>query len=374
MITLVLVGRALLESDPLEDIEARLPRDTAVLVAVHRLPELARTLRAFSGDRLPASLEEVRQKFKGMAGFDPFDEEGWRTSGLDPRRAWALASQDASEPDHALILLIPVTDESKAVATLRTALTKSGDATVEEAKEGGRTVWRVREEGRTDAAFAFDGGLLVAVATVKPDTTPEAALTRLLEQSKADALGARPEYQALKRNAGDGWNLFAYGSSEALRERLAETEQQELSQKLGTRGLAGTLALDEQRLHGRLVALQDANARASKLYRRGRDTLGERIGGTAIAAGRASFELKELYAIASEGREREAKEARERTEERYGIDVEKDVLENFTGQLSAAVLENGGQGLLPVDVVAWAPVKDPARTAGLVAKLVEKAK
>lgn len=358
---IVLGVRGLLADGPLEQLEAKLPKDTHLLIAVRELHEIGGLIGAVAtGDRA-GELAELKQQAERIIGFDPFSRDGWKQSGLDPERPWLAAGREGSGMDGPILLFIPVRDEKVVRASASRRLEG-----LEERVVDGRTL-HVGRLGEMPVAFVIDDEYL-HVATARQVGRSEKALAELFSLDRSNSLAASETYQALKRNVGDDWHVFGYAAPELVDAQAGhDRESKRLFAGL-TRGAASTLHLSDQRLRGRVATLQDEERLAGSIWRRGDDRLGERVGGTALVATRISLDPQAVYDLAK----RRDPDGLRRTEERLAerdVSLKRDVVENFTGDLSIAVLEPAGEWMLPFDPVVYAKVRDEERMLALLKKL-----
>jgi hypothetical protein len=335
-----------------------------VIVARHVDGLLAALGRLADAPRAPAELrrfrDDLRKQGQAQLGFDPADPEGWRKAGFDPAGPYALSTSD--RPDDGLVFAyLPLADATAARGTLGKALQALGARLEKSEAEGPeltRVVWPVTALGNTaPRAFAVQDGFLV-IAAAAGATDGEAVLRK---QLAAHGLLEQPAFRAVRAAVGEPWTLFDY-SAPALAEHQLQLQHAEALGTWVRQGVGAALEIDDARVELRVRALGDAAVPGAHPLLLPAHPPGDHAGGSALAVGRVSLDLREVAERLKQNPDTQKQlDALAAALTAAGLDLQRDVIDGFDGQLTAALLAppQGGKGKA-VAVLA-AGVREPKK-------------
>lgn len=360
-----------------DELLALLPKDTAGFVLVRGLPALALELGEAEGlfdaefrETVDGDVREAIEHVEKTLDVDLSKVSAVSDIGLDLLRpAGAAMTMIRAQPVGSLYL--PATDATKLSLNLRKLVESDGTA-VESANVGGNDVFYV-SSGEEVAWMPYEDRVLLAISD------EEGLARRLLEdtvQQRDVGLGEQTWVQSLRPLVDGSWQAFL-GVDPDLPDELMKELPREFRRALREEAFANlwndlegfALAVDGGKdnvvIHTRVAAEEGGDLRFDATNGARKDSLGDRIPGTALFAGRMSVDIgKTLELLSKEDEiEEEFEQAVREIRKETGVDVEDDVLAQLGSPVSFAVFESERSARMPLGAAAWVPLK-PEHTVG----------
>lgn len=367
VLVLVLAGaywlQGKLRGGDASDVARRLPASVGLVVIGRGALELGRQLAdVTSAGALDPALGALAAGLSERVGFDLLSPSAWLATGLDPTRPWALAaSPRGSDVDGWDVLaLVPSRDDAALERTALTFYDKSALPLTHEPRDG-FTAHRTT----SGVAFGVHDGWLAFARSTSPERSPSDTLAALLDgpdRALADDRG----FAAALASAGEGWHVFGYVAPSAIElARLGTNGAASWSPAFAARGATLSARATDRQLTVRVALLHQldsgfASFRAGPLL----PPLDARIPGDPIAVLRVQLDLRKVWDLAraegsATGHDFDA--VTRRLREETGIDLVEDVLGPLDGRITVLLLPREGEPATPVEIVAYAGVRDMPR-------------
>ena len=369
-----LIGRA--RAPSIDDVLALIPTDANGLIVVRGLPALAVQFGALPNSLLSAELRDVMpgdvvetiELFEKQLEVDLHSVQGLLALGLDPTRP-AAASSAVLRGDFVGVVFLPASNE----ATLVDNLNKWVDA--QELRRDKITV------GKTDIHYLSERGNLAWVAhedmVIVAISDAKKVCRRLLEdtvEGHETGVADLPWVKAARPLIDQPWQVFGALNpalpKEVMRNLFRELprgvrrsiDQDVLKKALSdVESFAGAVDISPKAVRVKFHSSVEEGAAVDPSGALGdrSDSLGSRIPGTALAAGRVALDLGKLREVLSsqDEIEEEVDDAMREFRRETGIDVQDDLLDFLGSPISFAVFESERAERIPLGAAAWVPLK-----------------
>jgi hypothetical protein len=365
-----------------------LPADTGGVLTVTSLEKLYETLGIDAlRAEYPDEFLEIKAEMIDDIGVDLFDLSALRNFGLDPGTPIHVGF--VVEPSFAVAVLIP--GDENAMSFIRAALEEEGTEFPRKAETHGIEIFG---DGEEELAYYVKGGYLVLVMTDHEEGGGPAleAAEQMIASSRKRTMAKSKQYQnAMKKIRKDADFTFYMGpefydrlielsQSEELEEQgLSAEETKELYDEWGLSGatvVAGA-KLDSDRLVVESYSWMPEDSDALGWYNVSTDPTSflQRVPSKPMLASisRVNFaevweSLKDFDDVVESDSIPDFDDTLDETSEEFGIDIEKDLIEQLNG--NCAFLVNGVQ-MMNTDAVILLQVTRPQEFAETMTELVE---
>jgi hypothetical protein len=208
-------------------------------------------------------------------------------------------------------------------------------------------------------------GWLAFARSARPERPARELVEAMLDGPEA-TLADEPGFRGALASAQDGWHLFAYAAPAAVElARLGNNGAASWSPAFAARGATLSARLTDRELTSRVSLLHQVGSdygsiRAGQLV----TPLDARIPGAPVAVLRLQLDLLRSWDLArSEGSAtgHDFDAVTRRLREETGIDFVADVLTPLDGRITLLLLPQPGEVATPLEIVAYAGVRDMAR-------------
>lgn len=355
------------------DVARQLPANVGLVVIGRGALELGQQLAELGTSAIDPTLRTLVEHLSERVGFDLLSPSAWIATGLDPTRPWALAAAPnaASTAGWDVLVLVPSRDDAALERSVLTLCEKSSEPLTHE-PQSGFTAHRTVSGG----AFGVRQGWLAFAQSASAERSPIDLLTTLLGQPQA-TLADEPGFQSALASAPEGWHVFGYAAPAAIElARLGDNGAASWSPAFAARGATLGARLTDRELALRVSLLHQpgsgyAGIRAGQLL----TPLDARVPGAPVAVLRAQLDLLRAWDLArsegsATGHDFDAVTRRLRDE--TGIDFVADVLTPLDGRITVLLLPQQGQTATPLEIVAYAGVRDMAHLQAVFERSVPR--
>ena len=323
------------------------PRDADALLVLRGMPHFARELGLVGGGE--AALLTVLSDFGGLGEWMDTQPGSILDTGIDVAAPVGLSVQGGVE--QILVYYLPVGDSARLRATLERFADQKGWS-LEEQEVGGRPL--LTAQGGAFGAVEHRG-YLVAANTL--DHTPVAPFFEKLIGAKADSVAQAEWFSSMSALRKGPWHFLALLDPSTFAPLLSDelpTPWASRSAELAGVGMRLEITGDEMRLRYQEASRPGTEHGLHRFAAAGQDRFADRIAEDALAVLRFSVDLSPL------GEDRPDLDSWTAVLVELGL-LGPSAAGDFTGALgspiSVAILEGDAEAEIPVDVVAWAPLK-----------------
>jgi hypothetical protein len=358
--------RSKLRGGEASDAARNLPADVGLVLFARGALELGEQLAHVTGSaaRDPA-LRALVEHLSAQVGFDLLSPSAWLATGIDPTRPWALAATlHGAEPEQWDVhLLVPSRDDVVLERATLTVYEKNARPLSHEPSAG-----FTAHSTASGVSFGVHEGWLALARSAKPER-PARELVEAMLDGREPTLADDPGFRGALASAQEGWHVFGYAAPAAVElARLGTNGAASWSPAFAARGATLSARLTERELASRVALLHQtgsgyAGIRAGQLV----PPLDARIPGEPVAVLRLQLDLLRAWDLArGEGRAtgHDFDAVTGRLREETGIDFVADVLTPLDGRVTVLLLPRQGEQATPIEIVAYAGVRD---MAGLLA-------
>jgi hypothetical protein len=379
-------------SEDIDQAAGILPADTLFVVAFKDLDQMhedfSKLLKMDLVEDNP-ELAEGLELLEDELGLDITDLDDLESTGLDFTGVWAFAAVVDDEDDimkgGAVYFLAPIHDGEDASDFVIDRLEDAG-LEVDEENIDDYDAWVIEINGDESLAFMVKEDFLVFAYDV--DITGQGdgigALEDLVDMD--ETLDQTETFKRVKEELGDEWNAFVYARMDTVDEMVKGwleseglddlSELDELAPMMDEMGsyeaMGMTIGINREQWSMRAAMLRN-DGLWEELSGDGKDNLAKYVEGTPLVALRTSYDLGGYWEYIEDlyGDMEEFDEAMYEFERETDLDLEKDIVRLFTGNISLVVLE--GSGFIPIDLLIWAEVTDEDDAIELLEDLVDLA-
>jgi hypothetical protein len=366
--------RGKLRGGDASDVARRLPANVGLVVLGRGALELAGQLADVSGSgALDPALRALVQHLSERVGFDLLSPSAWLATGLDPTRPWALAAapHGAGAGDWDVLALVPSRDDAALERSVLTLYEKGSEPLTHEPRDG----FTAHRTTGGDA-FGVHKGWLAFVRAPSPARSPIDSLSLLLGEPDA-TLADDPGFRSALASAAEGWHVFGYAAPAAIEPaRLGTNGAANWSPAFAARGATLSARLTDRELTSRVSLLHQLGSGYAGIHARQLVTpLDSRIPGEPVAVLRLQLDLPRTWELArregsATGHDFDA--VTRRLREETGIDFVADVLTPLDGRITVLLLPRPDEVATPIEIVAYAGVRDMAALQAVFDRSVPK--
>jgi hypothetical protein len=330
-----------------------------------------------AGPRTQYYLDQARKAASPILGFDPLVSANWQATGLSFYRPAGIAIAGDSLDNMRLLFFLPVGKKATLLETLDGIFTRAGGK-VDIEKVGEHDLHVVQNLGGFFPLvlnYAEHDDYIVGVFGMQGSFEPVGTLDDIWNMPEADSLMNDKAFKNRLATIGSKWHSLTYTSAEAMElmmmgvGELASMYGLEAASAIPASGGAGIgtthMTDDAFRYRGAQRMMSSLVEPAWVDGVSGSDKLGSRIAGKALLAVRGSIDLEAIWKSAAAQDLGAEAFLTNMLAEGLDIDIEKDIVKNVEGHISAVVFEPDWDAMTP-DFVGYAPLENSPPIANLL--------
>ncbi|MEC7240633.1 MAG: hypothetical protein VXW32_05305 [Myxococcota bacterium] len=374
--------KSMLRGGDIEDVAVHVPDDVWLFFANRGAGEQSFEFSRMgeimeeAGPRTTHYLNEIREAATPILGFDPLSSKNWQNTGMSFFRPLGVAVAGTGLEDIHLLYFLPVGSEDTLLSTLE-AVFSNLDARIETETVSDHEVHVVKGLGGffpIAVHYAVHEGYLIGSVGMEGSFDPLAVHERIWSLSAEDSLMGDAGFNNRIAAVGSTWHSLTYTSAQTM--ELAAGGLVEVAGMygmdlealpIGSSAGMGTTHLTDDRFRY-TGAQRMATGLVDPLWFdgvKGSDTLGSKLPGDAIMAGRLSMNLPQMWA--SSMAEDMGAEAflTQLLADGLNIEIERDLVNNLSGHISMAMFAPNVEKMVP-EAVVYTALKNPEPVATLV--------
>ena len=385
---LVWTAMSLLRGGDVGQVADRLPDDTIYLASVRGFASLILEFEDEFNEMTEMDMfANNERELEDLLGFDLADMDSIQETGFSFTDPWAFAV--IGEPDDLdmdLVVLIPVSDTDAVLDYIDDRADELGLDIDEEDVEDFEAL--VFTEDDRDEGFAglIDGDYFIGCLRIQNSrpSTGDDALDCLEDLVTNDAsLAGTDSFQDAMALVDDDWNILSYLSTEWMEDALHEfgdiggDAYLDIVEDVLERwpALVATVSMARDELHIETISLYESE---HEFALDGEDELASRIPGDALALMRISGNWLSYWSVMKDDLDDmdflysdDLDDMVEMAENQMGgIDIEDDLLANFTGHISMVLLE-AESGDEDIELVVYASIEDEELAIDVAEEIAE---
>ena len=374
--------KSMLRGGNIEDIAVFVPADVSLFVANRGAGEQHFEFSQMgeimdeAGPRTSHYLDIAREAAMPVLGFDPLVSKNWQDTGMSFFRPAGVAiAGDSLETIH-LLFFLPVGSKTTLLSTLDGIFTNAG-GTVDIESVADHELHVVKGLGGffpLALHYAEHDDYIIGTFGMEGSFEPVATLEGIWNMTTEASLMGDVAFNNRIKSVGSTWHSLTYTSPEAM--EMAMTGVKELAGMYGIDTSAlpvggsagmGTTHLTDDRFRYRGSQRMETGLVDPAWFAgvSGTDKLGSRIPGEALLAGRVSLNLKSMWSSSMAQDMGAEAFLTQLLADGLNIEIERDLVNNITGDISAAVFAPNMESMVP-EAIVYAPLNDPAPIETLV--------